>query len=81
MHVIMQTQLYLEANILQMVGVPLYDLFDEVWMRGFKVRAGWLVKLKLKTSPQLWHVESLVPLTTHLGGISPVQKWKVLEDV
>lgn len=81
MHVLMETQLYLEAHILQMVGVPLYDLFDEVWMRGFKVRASWLVKLKLKTSPQLWHVESLVPLAAHLGGISPVQKWKVLEDV
>lgn len=64
-----------------MVGVPLYDLFDEVWVCGFKVRACWLVKLKLKTSPQLWHVERLVPLAAHLGGISPVQKRKVLEDV
>lgn len=64
-----------------MVRVPLYDLLDEVRMCGFQVRASWLVKLKLKASPQLRHVKCLIPPATHLRGISPVQKWKVLEDV
>lgn len=35
--------LYLEADILQVVGVPLYDLLDEVWVCGFQVGASWLV--------------------------------------
>lgn len=84
-HISTQTQQllhpYLEADILQVVGVPLYDLLDEVWMCCFQVRAGWLVELKLKASPQLGHVESLVPPAAHLRGISPIQQRKVLEDV
>lgn len=38
LHIKTPTQLfnaYLEADILQMVGVPLNDLLDEIWMCGF----------------------------------------------
>lgn len=57
---------YLEADVLQVVGVPLYDLLDEVWMCGLQIGASRLVELKLKASPQLRHVESLVPAATNL---------------
>lgn len=57
---------YLEADILQVVRMPLDDLFDEVWVCGLQVGAGWLVQLKLKASPQFWHVKGLVPAPAHL---------------
>ena len=71
----------LEADVLKVVGMPLYDLLDEVWMCGFQVRASRLVELELEASPQLGHVERLVPPPTHLRGERPVQQRKVLEDV
>lgn len=62
-----------------MVGVPLDDLLDEVWVGGLQVRAGWLIELKLKAPPQLRHVEGMVPAAAHLGGEGPVQQRQVLE--
>lgn len=72
---------YLEADVLQVVGVPLYDLLDEIRVCSFEVGARRLVKLKLKASPQLGHVERLVPPAAHLRGVGPIQQWEVLEDV
>lgn len=46
--------------------MPLDDLFDEVWVCGLQVGAGWLVQLKLKASPQFWHVKGLVPAPAYL---------------
>lgn len=57
---------YLEADILQVVGVPFDYLFDEIWVCGLQVRAGWLVQLKFKAPPQLWHVKGLIPPSAHL---------------
>lgn len=57
---------YLKADVLQVVGVAFDDLFDQVWVRGLQVGARRLVQLKLKASPQFWHVENLVPAPTHL---------------
>lgn len=57
---------YLEADVLQMVGVPFDDLFDEVWVRGLQVGAGGLVQLELEAAPQLGHVEGLVPSSANL---------------
>ena len=57
---------YLEAHILQVVGVLFDYLLDEVWVRGLQVGAGWLIQLELKAPPQLWHVKSLVPAPAHL---------------
>lgn len=62
----LKLRLYLKADILQMVGVPFDYLFDEVWVCGLQVGAGWLVQLKFKAPPQLWHVKSLVPAPAHL---------------
>lgn len=49
-----------------MIGVPFDYLFDEIWVCGLQVGAGWLVQFKLKAPPQLWHVKSLIPLSAHL---------------
>lgn len=69
---------YLEADILEVVGMPFNYLFDEVGMCGLQVRAGWLVQLKLKASPKLWHVKSLVPAPAHLWWQTELTLNKVL---
>lgn len=69
-------RVYLEADILQVIGVPLDDLLDEVRVCGPQVRAGRLVQLKLEAAPQFRHVEGLVPAPAHLwewwgeGGVT-----------
>lgn len=59
-------RVYLEADVLQVISVPLDDLLDEVWVRGPQVRAGRLIQLKLEAAPQFRHVEGLVPAPAHL---------------
>lgn len=66
---------YLEAHILQVVGVPFDYLLDEVWVCGLQVGAGWLIQFELKASPQLWHVKSLVPAPAHLWWHQLIKIW------
>lgn len=56
---------YFEANILQVLGVLLDDLLNEVGVSGAQVRRGWLIELKLEPSPQVGHVKHVVPAPAH----------------
>lgn len=59
---------YLEADVLQVIGMSFDNLLDEVWVCSPQIRAGWLIELKFKAAPQLRHVEGLVPAPAHLRG-------------
>lgn len=59
---------YLEADILQVISMPFDNLLDEVWVCGPQIRARWLIQLKFKATPQLRHVEGLVPALADLRG-------------
>ncbi len=72
---------HLEADVLQVVGVALDDLLDEVGVCGLQVGAGGLIELELEAPPELRRVEGPVPAVAHLRGEGPVQQRQVPEDV
>lgn len=57
---------YLEADVLQVISMPFDDLLDEVRVCGLQTRAGRLIQLKFEATPQLGHVEGLVPVLADL---------------
>ena len=63
---------YFEANILQVLGVLLDDLLNEVRVSGAQVRGGGLIELKLKLPPQVRCVKDVIPAPAHGGGSGPV---------
>lgn len=56
---------YLEADILQVLGVPLDDLLNEVRVSGAQVRRSRLIELKLKSPPQVRGVKDVIPAAAH----------------
>lgn len=48
--------------------MPFDNLLDEFWVCGPQIRAGRLIQLKFKATPQLRHVEGLVPAPADLWG-------------
>lgn len=72
---------YLKADILQVLGVFLDDLLNEVRVSGAQVRCGWLIELKLKPPPQVRDVKDVIPAPTHRRGPGPVHQGQMLEDL
>lgn len=52
---------YLEANVLQVLGMLFDDLLNELRVSGAKVRPGRLIELKLKPPPQVGGVKHIIP--------------------
>lgn len=75
------SSLYLEADILQVLGVPLDDLLNEVRVSGAQVRRRRLVQLKLKPPPQVRRVKDVVPAAAHGRDPGAVHQGQVLEDL
>lgn len=63
---------YFEADVLQVLGMLLDDLLNEVRVSGAQVRRGWLIELKLKPPPQLRGVKDVIPAAAHRRGLGPV---------
>lgn len=72
---------YLEADVLQVLGMPLDDLLNEVRMSGAQVRRGRLIKLELKPPPQIGGVKDVIPAAGDGRGPGPVHQGQVLEDL
>lgn len=72
---------YLEADILQVLGMPFNDLLNEVRVSGAQVRRGWLIELKLKPPPKIRGVKDAIPAATHRRGLGPVNERQMLEDL
>lgn len=72
---------YLEANILQVLGVLLDDLLNEVGVSRAQVRRGWLIELELELPPQVRGVKHVIPAPAHGRRPGPVHKGQVLEDL
>lgn len=72
---------YLEADILQVLGVPLDDLLNEVRVSRAQVRRSWLIELKLKSPPQVGGVKDVIPAAAHRRGPGPINKGQMLEDL
>lgn len=72
---------YLEADVLQVLGVLLDDLLNEVRVSGAQVRRGRLIELKLKPPPQIRGVKDVIPAAAHRRGPGPVHQGQMLEDL
>lgn len=72
---------YLEADILQVLGVLLDDLLNEVRVSGAQVRRSRLIELKLKSPPQVRGVKDAVPAAAHGRGPGAVHEGQMLEDL
>lgn len=73
--------MYLEADILQVLGVLLDDLLNEVRVSGAQIGRGRLVELKLKLPPQVRRVKDVVPAAAHGRDPGAVHQRQVLEDL
>lgn len=76
-----QGSLHLEADVLQVLGVLLDDLLNEVRVSGAQVRRRRLVELELEPPPQVRRVEDVVPAAAHGRGPGAVHQGQVLEDL
>lgn len=56
---------YLEADILQVLGVLLDNLLNEVRVSGAQVRRRRLIELELESPPQVRGVKDIVPAAAH----------------
>lgn len=72
---------HLEADVLQVLGVLLDDLLNEVRVSGAQVRRGRLIELKLESPPQVRGVKHVIPAAAHGRGPGPVDEGQVLEDL
>lgn len=72
---------YLEANVLQVLGVFLDDLLNQVRVSGAQIRRGRLIELKLKPPPQVRGVKGVIPVPAHRRSPGPVYEGQVLEDL
>lgn len=72
---------YLEADVLQVLGVFLDDLLNEVRVSGAKVRRSGLIELKLKSPPQVRSVKDVIPAATHRRRPGTIHQGQMLEDL
>lgn len=72
---------YLETDILQVLGVLLDNLLNEVRVSGAQVRRRRLIELKLESPPQVRGVKDIVPAAAHRRGPGAVYEGQVLEDL
>lgn len=72
---------HLEADVLQVLGVLLDDLLNEVRVSGAQVRCSRLIELKFKSPPQVRRVKDVIPAAAHRRGPGPVDEGQMLEDL